>query len=205
MHDPTMAAYLITEIGLFAAPLVAFGAFAAIQSRWISRQPTVAAVCVSVVVFVLGAAALGLSFKDPLANFVVFTIAYAAYCLLAVLCWRIPSLFIRIPALLLAAIPICFGYVLCSIGALGLMFIVGDYTSPPKHTEQMNRNLTCRVTLWGASFTASGYTVHLYKSWAWLPFVEKSVVTMSVNQTGFSEGQAPKDVTCADALAKYLD
>jgi hypothetical protein len=102
MHDPAMAAYLITAIGLFAAPLVAFGAFAAIQSRWTSRQPTIAAVCASVLVFVLGAAALGFSFKDPLPNFVAFMIAYAAYCLLAVFCWRIPSLFIRIPALLLA-------------------------------------------------------------------------------------------------------
>jgi hypothetical protein len=205
MQDLTMAAYLITAISLFAAPLVAFGAFAAIQSRWSSRQARIAAVCAAVLVFLLGAAALGFSFKDVLSNFVAFMVAYAAYCLLAVFCWRIPFLFIRIPALLLAAIPICFGYVLCSIGSLGLMFIVGDYTNAPKRVEQLRPDLTCRVTLWGASFTASGYTVHLYKSWAWLPFVERSVIAMSVNQTDFSEGQAPKDVTCADALAKYLE
>ena len=161
--------------------------------------------CASVLVFIVTAAALGFSFKDVLSNFVAFMIAYAAYCFLAVSCWRIPSLFVRIPALILAAIPIALGYVLSTIGTLGLMFIIGDYTTPPRRIEQLRPDLTCRVTLWGASFTASGYAVHLYKTWAWLPFIEKSVVKLSVNQTDFSEGQAPKDLTCADALVKYLE
>jgi glucan phosphoethanolaminetransferase (alkaline phosphatase superfamily) len=205
MHDLGMAAYLVTAIGLFSAPLVAFGAYAAIQSRWPSRQSTIAAMCALVLVLILGAAALGFSFKDVMPNFVAFIIAYAAYCFLAVSCLRIRWLFIRILALIVAAIPICIGYVFCTIGSLGIMFFVGDYTNPPKQVEQLRPDLTCRVTLWGASFTASGYAVHLYKTWAWLPLIEKSVVTMSVNQTDFSEGQAPKDLTCVDALAKYLE
>jgi hypothetical protein len=205
MKDLTQAAYFVIVIGLFATPLLAFGAYAAIQSRWSSRQSKIAAACALVLVFVLGAAALGFSFTDVLSNFVGFVIAYAAYCFLAVSCLRIPSLFLRIPALIVAAIPIAVGYVICTIGSFGLMFIVGDYTSPPKHIEQLGPDLTCRTTLWGAAFTASGYTIHLYKSWAWLPLVERSVAAMSVNQTEFSEGQAPKDVTCADALAKYLE
>jgi hypothetical protein len=183
--------------------LVAFGAFAAIQSRWTSRQPTIAVVCASVLVFVLGAAALGFSFKDPLPNFVAFTIAYAAYCLLAVFCWRIPSLFIRIPALLLAAIPICFGYVLSSIGALGLMFIVGDYTSPPRLTEQIRPDLICRITGWGTAVTASGSTVHLYQSWPWLPLLERSVASISVTESGDSDMGPQVGASCADALARY--
>jgi hypothetical protein len=166
MKDLTQAAYLVTAIGLFSAPLLAFGTFASIQSRWSSSQSTIAAICAAVLVFILGAAALGFSFKDVLSNFAAFMVAYAAYCFLAVSCLRIPSLFLRIPAFILAAIPVAFGYMLCTIGVFGLMFMVGDYTNPPRRIEQLRPDLTCRVTLWGASFTASGYTVHLYKSWA---------------------------------------
>jgi len=132
-----LAAYLLTAIGLFAAPLLAFGAYAAIQSRWSPRQSTIAAVCALALVLILGAAALGFSFKDVRPNFAAFLIAYAAYCFLAVSCLRIPSLLLRIPALILAAMPIAIGYVLCTIGSLGLMFIVGDYTNPPKQIERL--------------------------------------------------------------------
>ena len=106
-------------------------------------------------------------------------------------------------ALLCAAIPIFAGYVLCTIGLLGLIFIVGDYTRAPNQIEQIDTRLVCRVTLWGSAATDSGYTVHLYRSWAWLPLIERSVLSMSVNQTDQSKGP-PMDVTCADALKKYL-
>jgi hypothetical protein len=203
MNDLSRTAYLVTSIGLFAAPLIAFGVFASIQSRWSSSQSTIAAVCAAVLVFILGAATLGFSFKDVLSNFTTFIVAYAAYCFLAVSCLRIRSLFLRIPAFILAAIPICIGYVLCTIGTLALVFIIGDYTSPPRHTEQIRPDLICRITGWGAAFTASGSTVHLYKSWAWLPFLERSVASISVTESGDTETGPQIGASCADALAKY--
>jgi hypothetical protein len=48
---------------------------------------------------------------------------------------------------------------------------------------------------------ASGYKVHLYKSWDWLPSVEGSVVGIPVVQVGYV-GQ-PNDANCADAVAQY--
>jgi hypothetical protein len=203
MDDLSRTAYFVTSIGLFAAPLLAFGAFASIQSRWSSRQSTIAAVCALVLVFILSAAALGFSFKDVLSNITAFIVAYAAYCFLAVSCLRIRSLLLRIPAFIVAAIPVFAGYVLCTVGTLALIFIVGDYTSPPRHTEQIRPDLICRITGWGAAFTASGSTVHLYKSWPWLPFLERSVGSISVTESGDTETGPQIGASCADAMAKY--
>jgi len=134
---------------------------------------------------------------------VCFVIAYGAYCFLAVSCWQIKFLPLRIPALLGAAIPICAGYFMSTVGLLGLMFIVGDYTRAPESTEQIDMGLECRVTGWGMVASASGYTVHLYKSWSWLPFMERSAVSIPVVQIGYVGDQPPKDASCADAVAEY--
>src|SRR5205823_4049965 len=146
-------------VGLFAAPLIAVGVFASIRSRWPSAQRRIATICIFAIVVILGGAALGFSFKNVLLNFVCFVIAYGAYCFLAVSCWRIKFLPLRIPALLGAAIPICAGYFMCTVGLLGLMFIVGDYTRAPESTEQIDTGLECRVTGWGMVASVSGYTV----------------------------------------------
>jgi hypothetical protein len=83
------------------------------------------------------------------------------------------------------------------------MFIVGDYTRAPHEIHQIEAGLECRVTLWGMVGSASGYTVHLYKSWDWLPFIERSVVRIPVVQVGYDGDTPPKNANCVDAAAQY--
>src|SRR4051812_24635654 len=106
MNAIDSAAVTISSVGLFAAPLLALAAFASIQSRWPSAQRRILIICIFTIVAVLGAAALGFSFKNVLANFAFFVIAYAAFCFVAVSCWRTGFLPLRVLALLCAAIPI---------------------------------------------------------------------------------------------------
>ena len=108
---------------------------------------------------------------------------------------------IRILALVVAAVPVCIGYFLATIGALGLVFIIGDYSRPPYHTEQMRAGLVCHIRGWGAAFTASGHSVHLYKVWPELPFLKREVAMISVNET--DPDSEPKRASCADVLAAY--
>ena len=95
---------IICFVIAFAAPLLAIGAFASIQSRWVSAQGRIFVICVFTIVIVLGAAVLGFSFKNVLLNFACFVLAYATYCFLAVSCWRIRFLPLRILALLCSAL-----------------------------------------------------------------------------------------------------
>jgi hypothetical protein len=192
----------IAATGLLIGPLIALCVFAVIQSRWALAARPVAIVCIATIIFIAVAASLGFRFRNVLLNIAFFAIAYDAYCFLANCCWRIRYLPLRIVALLCAAVPICAGYLVGTIGILGLMFIVGDYTRAPAQIKQIEAGLECRIALWGMAAGASGYTVHLYRSWDWLPFIERSVVQIPVVQVGYV-GQMPNDATCADAVAQY--
>ncbi len=198
-----LAGVSISAAGLAGAPLIAFIVFAFVNSRWASVGRVTVIICILTITFVTLAAVLGFSFKNVLLNFVSFAIAYGAYCFLAICCWRIAFLPLRILAVFCTAIPVCLGYVMCTIGLLGLMFIVGDYTRDPHRLEQIDAGLECRISLWGMVGSASGYTVHLYRSWDWLPFVERAVVSIPVIQIGYDGDKPPKDADCADAVAQY--
>jgi hypothetical protein len=193
----------IATTGLLIGPLIALCVFAVIQSRWAFAARPVAIVCITTIIFIAVAASLGFSFRNVLLNIAFFAIAYGAYCFLANCCWRIRYLPLRIVALLCAAVPICAGYLVGTIGILGLAFIVGDYTRAPYNTEQIEAGLECRVTGWGMVGSASGYTVHLYRSWDWLPLIERSVARIPVVQIGYDGDTPPKDANCADAVARY--
>jgi hypothetical protein len=192
--------FTIVWVTLLLAPVAATLVFAAVpQSRIRTR---IAAASAILLVVVASAALTGFVFTMPLANAVAVAAAYAAYCFLAVSVWRIPQIFVRVVALIGAFLPIACGYMLSTVGMLGLAFIVGDFSAKPEQTEQMTNGLVCHVTLWGMAASASGYTVSLNKSWSLVPFIEKRVVTIPVTQSGYI-GEQPKDASCADALAKY--
>jgi hypothetical protein len=193
----------IATTGLLIGPLIALCTFAVIQSLWPFALRPVAIVCIATIIFIAVTTSFGFSLRNVLLNIASFAVAYGAYCFLAACCWRIRSLPLRILALVFVVIPICVGYLAGTIGALGLMFVVGDYTRPPNQIEQIEAGLECRVTLWGMAASASGYTVHLYRSWDWLPFIERAVVKIPVVQIGYIGDQPPKDANCADAVAQY--
>jgi hypothetical protein len=198
--DVFMHGFLLVWIGLLGAPVLAVVIF--VLSRRRPFQPQSVVFAGSVLLLYFGVACSGLSFVAVQVNLIFFVVAYFAYSFLAVMCLRIPTKAVRILTFVIAIIPIGFGFILSTIGVLGLAFIVGDYTSPPERVEQMAMGLTCRVRGWGSAGSASGYAVELYQSWNEIPFVERKVLGNSVVQDGYS-GPPPKDVSCGDLFAKY--
>jgi hypothetical protein len=176
-----------------------FVVFLAIRPR---AQLSVTVAAILILCLALGVAALGLSFTNVFANFVGVAVVFIAYYFLAASCLQIPFRVIRYLALTVAILPICFGYVLGTIGMLGLVWMVMDYTEPPQHAEQVGPHLKCEITGWGAAGTASGYTVHLYKTWPEVPFIVREVVSLRVIQAGYV-GEPPADKTCSDAVNVY--
>jgi hypothetical protein len=134
------AAISIAVAGLLIAPLIAVGVFAIVQSRWTSAGRRAMFVCILTIVFVAAAATAGLSFKKVLVNVALFGVAYGAYCFLVVCCWRVRLLPLRILVLLCGLIPVGLGYVTSTIGLLGLMFIVGDYSRAPTRSTKSRRD-----------------------------------------------------------------
>lgn len=193
----------VIALALLFAPILAILAFIALRKdRSRAGLRTAVGGAVLVLLLLLVGGLVGVSFIEPFLNGVCFAVGYFAYCFLASVCWLVPSIVVRVVALVIAVIPIAFGYLLSTVGSLALMFIVGDYTRPPEKVEQMATGLICRVMGWGAVGASSGYTVDLYQTSSLVPFLERRVYGRSVVQDGHS-GAQPADVSCASIWAEY--
>ena len=193
-----MEMFPIAWMSVLAAPPVMLALFWSLRRGAPGLVRALGVASVAFLGMLIGSTIIGLGFTLLAANVLCWTLGYWAYCFLAASCLLIPSEIARIAALVVTAIPILIGYVLGTVGALGLAFILGDVTETPYHTEQMGPGLTCRMTKWGMAASDSGYTVELYKAGP-LPFLERKVASINVTQTDPSS----KEASCADALALY--
>ena len=192
--------FFIIWASLLANPIFAFIVFFVIRRK----EPTVHLKILLTSVFSIFifsvSNALGITFTNSLANFSSFAIAYLAFNYLVASCWNISQKLLRVFAMLIFMIPIGIGYILGTVGLLGLVFIVGDHTNPPMHTEKLEQNLICRVTTWGMAASDSGYTVRLYRYWNAIPFLERELNEIVVNETS---QKPPFGASCNDVLAAY--
>jgi hypothetical protein len=88
--------------------------------------------------FAFGIYALRLSFTNDLADTVFWAVGYFAYCVLAASSLRIPVRLVRYMVLIIAALPMAGGYVLGTVGILGLGFVVHDSTARPEREQEWN-------------------------------------------------------------------
>jgi hypothetical protein len=194
------AAYLAWFIVL-AGPPAAYFVFAILLKRWpgaIAATMVASAVLIAIVV---GFSTYGIALISAPANVVCISIAYMAYCFLIAAFWKFRSSVVHTVLLLIAAIPIGIGYLMGTVGFLGLLWIVSQYADTPKQTVQMTDTLWCRVKTWGSAASDSGYAVHLYERWPGVPFVEREVVTISIVET--IPDALPAGADCSDALEAY--
>lgn len=186
---------------MLLAPPLAVCAFLSVR-RWFSGWQTFALVsCVAVVTAVLVLVVLRVSSTVPAINLYVIAVAYAAYCFVGASCWRITRPLLRRIAIGVALLPAAWGYLLGTIGVFALALTVGDYMRSPEHVEQYRPGLTCRITSWGW-IPSSGQTVHLYRSWVLLPFLEREVVRVVIND---ADPNAQHSLSsCSQVLAGHV-
>jgi hypothetical protein len=190
--------FLITWLSLLGTPILAIAIFFIIRQRFPTIQRAIAIGCLSYLALIVVVATTGINFTIQAINFSCFALAYFAFCYLAISCWNMKVKAVRIIALALLAIPVFFGYVLGTIGILGLMFIVGDYTNSPLENNKVEAGIICRTTPWGFAGGNSGYTVRLFQRWSALPFLERELRKTVVDQT-----ESDRDSSCSDVLATY--
>lgn len=201
MDASSVAALYIAWGSLLGAPVLAIATFTAFRKASPGKQFAIAAGSALTIIVISGVAAFGISFTESTVNFLCVAAAYFSYCYLVVSCWYIRIKAIRILAVLVLAIPIVIGYLLGTIGGLALGWIVMDFTAPPTHIERLKEGLICRVTPWGSAVSASGYTVRLYQQWDVLPFLERRLNSIEIDET--SEQSERSSASCQDVFAAY--
>jgi|ERR1700722_15064485 hypothetical protein len=195
-------AFFLMWATVICGPPFAFAVFFSIRQWWPHAQLPATGAAILTLLFAFSVVTLRLSFTSALANFVCVAVVLLIYYFIVASCLQIPFRAVRYLTFIVTILPICFGYLLGTVGVLGLGWIVMDYTRPPEHTEQMGPDLKCQITGWGSVASASGYTVHLYKIWPEVPFVEREVASLSVIQAGYV-GEPRADKTCSDAMHAY--
>ena len=192
--------FFVIWYGLLGAPVLA-GIFVAFPRAHFFRRVLMFTAGAMLLLY-LGAISAGLRFVALRPNVISFAVAYFAYSFLALMCLRIPKLIVRVPSFVLALVPIAFGYWACTFGQLLLALVLGDYMNPPTAVERVSANLECRETTWGYSFTDSGHTVTLYRTWDAIPFLHQKMLSAQVTESKVS-GPPDDDPSCADLAARY--
>lgn len=170
---PTKLAWIL----LLAAPVAALALQAAIDWGPARVERTVVKPLSLSACAVLGVVTLasfsGVRFVSLTANLWALGAAYFAYCLLVFGIGRLPlSAILRNTAVSIGVLPIAFGYFLGTVGLLGVMFIVGAYSSPSTETR-LARNLVCTRTEGGGP--SGGYELHIHREWPLAPVLHRQV------------------------------
>ena len=100
---------------------------------------------------------------------------YLAYCTAAMAAvLRVRGRGERVLAGTVAGLPVVAGYLLGTLGVLGLAFVVGDYE--PRSARALAPGLSCRTYGFGNATTAAGGTVvEVFAHPRWAPFLERSL------------------------------
>lgn len=152
---------------LWCAPIIAALALAA--AKGVPRALFVV-ICLAggALGLVILAMLLKVSFMARTANVQALCFAYFAYCLLALGSVRLRPPLLGKLALATACLPIAFGYLLGTIGALGLAFLVGDAVRAPLHERSIGGGVVCVVTK-DDGIGDTSYHLTLQQRWGPLP------------------------------------
>lgn len=184
---PTRLAWIL----LLAAPVAALALQALVDwaparlERTIAKPLFLSAAAILGVVMLASLA--GVRFVSLTANLWALGATYFAYCLLVFGIGRLPvGGLLRNTALIIAVLPIAFGYFLSTVGLLGVMFAVGAYASPSKETR-LAKNLVCtRIEGGGPS---GGYELHIHREWPLAPVLHRQVKVIAAK----NEYYGPRD------------
>lgn len=193
--------FYMTWIALLAGPIASAVLVWNLRSSHRRIIWRISLVSIAVVVIVGLSFLTGLQTFSSSVNFGFCLIAFLAYCFLASAAWTIRPRAVGIAGGIAAYLTLIPCYIIGTIGALGLIFILGDYLSPPIHVERTRSGLFCRVTGWGAAFSDEGYDVHLYRYSPWFPILRREVAKVRVDET--DPGNGPTSATCAGVAAGF--
>jgi hypothetical protein len=148
-------------------------------------------------VIILIAAVIGLRFRAVSANIAGVALTWPAWCMCCAHGCRARQRSVRVLSWLVAVPSIGLGYLLGTVGCLGVAFIVGDIIAAPTNIQYFETpELACVTTEWGGAGTHEGSTNVLYRRWTAVPWLRLRVAESVDDWTGGEQG-----MSCADLAA----
>lgn len=173
--------WISASISLLLMPPIALAVSLFLQKNYPNAQSKWALASAGMIVATILAILFRVSFKWGVANVIWLLGCYLAYCLVVASCLQLRKRLLRWLALPILAVPIALGYVIATIGSLGLGFIFFDAIAEPEYSQNEADGLTCSVTGWGGPIADTGYKGSLFQSWFGAPFLQREVAWINVN------------------------
>ncbi|MGA3001328.1 MAG: hypothetical protein ABSE20_06365 [Acetobacteraceae bacterium] len=188
----------MVEAGLLLGPPTAVGVYFIMSLHSRRALSSTSKFVVTYIAIILVPAAVGLRFTAVSANVASVALIWPAWCFCCARgCgakWRsvrVLSWFVAVPSVGL-------GYLVGTVGCLGVAFGVGDTVSTPTHIQYFETpDLVCEITEWGGAGTHEGTSTVLYRRWAAVPWLRYRVAESTDDWTGGEQG-----MSCADLAAK---
>jgi len=165
-----MENFYIVLIGLWIYPIVGFILFKVTRKKPVTRKYIFIPLLT-----LLSITALGLIFKfSTTSNFIdwfLLSLTYLTTCLILWYTCFHKNIFIKIISRISLTLVLVIGYMLSTVGILGLAFIVGDYETID--IQKLENGIICKKTSYGnVTVDSSGTWIQIYKTITWLPIIE---------------------------------
>ncbi|WP_423147070.1 hypothetical protein [Rubrolithibacter danxiaensis] len=164
-----MIYFFLIEIGLLATPILAYLLYKKFSINkniiaWLLGSLSVLALCWF----------FDISFKGDTLDFVLPISLYISYCYLMFHLFQLKNKLAKFFACFVAAVPILAGYLVATLGILGLMMVSLDFES--ERTVDLGNDSYFREYGHGNATTDDGgLKVDVYKYLPWFPLLEKRI------------------------------
>ncbi|MBE7178254.1 MAG: hypothetical protein INR69_17765 [Mucilaginibacter polytrichastri] len=181
---------MVAELSLLTVPPFSFLCFKAWHTNNRVLLGLISAVIILSVLYYFD-----ITFRGDAADYIFPVLLYFSYGFLIYHTLLIKNSFLRIISFLICFIPFLLGYLIATIGVLGLMLGSGEYDTSQK--SKLAYGLESRIYGYGnATSSESGEKFEVYRYIPWLPVFEKKVFSKKINWLNINQ---QKIITSYDA------
>ena len=163
--------WIISIISLWINPVLGFFLIRLTKKRLDIRQRMIQLFC-GIIVLVLSCLATKISTPIIEIDWVFLGIFHLSICFFIWLGWSHKKLLVMIVSLIIMIHIFAAGYILSTVGLLGLGFITEEY-QPTKSLRINSSTLYKEYTIGNAISSTRGINVCLYRNYYWFPFFER--------------------------------
>lgn len=165
-----MENFYIILIGLWIYPIIGFVLFRITRNKPVRRKQVFITLLTLFSITALGMT-LKFSTTSTFIDWLLLSLTYLAICFfLWVLAFH-RNVFIKIVGIISLTLFLGIGYMMSTIGILGLAFTLGDYETVD--IQKLDNGIICKKTCYGnVTVDSSGTWIRIYKTIKWLPIIE---------------------------------
>jgi len=170
-----MIYFFLIEIAFLASPFLGY----LLYKKFYNDKKIILCLLGSISILSLGWY-FDITFKGDIFDFLLPISLYITYCYLVFSLFQVQNKLVRITTCFIASLPIMVGYLVATVGLLGLIMISTDFES--HRTVTLSKNTYFREYVYGNVTTEDGgMKIDVYEYLTWFPIFEKKIFSKQIS------------------------